>query len=264
MSMFSSYGRRAIALGARAPLPVAATRRPPVPWKARDAFAILAAGLAFLLASLIVTLGLFELQSADAHDTNTKDLISTIVQLAFFLLLLWLMWMLIVKRYRCDWRMLGLRAAGWQWVAAVPLIFAFLLFADVVMFHGMVAIFGPAAHWPTVLTSTTIDSAQQPGLDVLSIGTGVILTPLAEELLFRGVLYQGLRRTMPMGAAALVSALVFAGMHFTLVLFIPFTVMGLVLAWLYERSGSLFPGMLVHACNNGIILVIIVGSQTAH
>ncbi|HXT35225.1 MAG TPA: CPBP family intramembrane glutamic endopeptidase [Chloroflexota bacterium] len=263
MSMFSSYGRRAIALGARAPLPVAATRRPPVPWKARDAFVILAAGLAFLLGSLIVTLGLFELQSADAHDTNTKDLISTIVQLAFFLLLLWLIWMLIVKRYRCGWPMLGVRAVGWQWVAAVPLIVSFLIFVYVLMLHGMVAILGPAAHWPTVLTSTAIDSAQQPGLDGLSIVTGVILTPLAEELLFRGVLYQSLRRTMPLGGAALVSALVFAGMHFTLSLFIPLTFMGLVLAWLYERSGSLFPGMLVHACNNGILLVVIVGSQTA-
>ncbi|MGH2410358.1 MAG: lysostaphin resistance A-like protein, partial [Chloroflexota bacterium] len=234
------------------------------PWKARDAFAIMVAGLAFLLASLVVTLGLFELQSADAHDTNTKDAISAIVLLGFYLFLLWLIWMLIVKRYRSDWRALGLRAVGWQWVAGVPLVFAFLTFMWVIMYRGMVAVLGPTVQWPKVLTSTTVDSVHQPVLDVVIILTGVVLTPLVEELLFRGVLYQALRRTMPMGTAALIGSMIFAGMHFTLALFIPLTVMGYVLAWLYERSGSLIPGMLVHACNNGIILVIIAGSQTAH
>lgn len=263
MSMFSTYGRRALAVGGRAPLPVPATRRPPAPWKIRDAFVILGAGLAFLLASLIVTLGLFELQSADPHDQTTKDAISALVGLAFYLLYLWLIWMLIVKRYRCGWRMLGIRAVNWQWIAVVPILFAFLTFAYVVMLRGMVAILGPTTQWPKVLTSTTIDATHQPVLDVLIIVTGVILTPLAEELMFRGVLYQALRRRMPASAAALVSAMVFAGMHFTLLLFIPLTVLGILLAWLYERSGSLIPCMLVHACNNAIILVIIVGSQSS-
>jgi len=264
MSMFSSYGRRALAIGPRPALPLPATRRPAALWKARDAFAILGAGLLFLLASLIVTLGLFQLQAADTQDTDTKDTISAVVSLAFFLFLLWLIHMLIVKRYHCTWRMLGLRSVGWQWVAVVPLIFAFLTFLWTIMYRVMVALFGPTVQWPKVLSATTINSAHQPVLEVLIILTGVVLTPLAEELLFRGVLYQAFRRTMPVGVAALAASLIFAGMHFTLALFIPFAVMGYVLAWLFERSGSLIPGMLVHACNNGIILIIYVGTQNTH
>jgi membrane protease YdiL (CAAX protease family) len=264
MSMFSSYGRRELVLGSRPMLPLPATRRPAAPWKARDAFVILGAGLLFLVASLFVTLGLFQLQAADTQDTNTKDAISAIVLLAFYLFLLWLIQMLIVKRYRCTWQMLGLRSVGWQWVAVVPIIFAFLTFLWVIMFRVMVVLLGPTVQWPKVLTSTTVESAHQPVLEVLIILTGVVLTPLAEELLFRGVLYQAFRRTMPVGMAALAASLIFAGMHFTLALFIPLTVMGYVLAWLFDRSGSLIPGMLVHACNNGIILVILVGSQATH
>jgi membrane protease YdiL (CAAX protease family) len=83
-----------------------------------------------------------------------------------------------------------------------------------------------------------------------------------EELLFRGVLYQALRRRMPVGSAILISALIFSAMHLSLVLFIPFTLMGIILAAVYERSGSLIPTILLHACNNGIILLVIAGNTT--
>ena len=262
--MFSSYGRRDLAIGPRPTLPLPATRRPVAPWKARDAFAILGACLLFLLASLIVTLGLFQLQAADTQDANTKDAISAVVFLVFNLFLLWLIHMLIVKRYHYPWRMLGLRSVGWQWVAVVPIVFAFLTFLWVIMYRVLVAVLGPTVQWPKVLTTTAVDSAHQPVLEALIILTGVVLTPLAEELMFRGVLYQAFRRTMPAGVAALGASLIFAGMHFTLVLFIPLTIMGYVLAWLFERSGSLIPGMLVHACNNGIILVLIAGNPPNH
>ena len=260
--MFSSYGRRALSLSRRPSLPFAATRKPPAPWKVRDAFLIMGCGLAYLVTLLIVTLGLFQLQAVDGQAPDIKAAVSGFVLAGFYLFLLWLIWMLIVKRYRCTWRTVGLRFAGWQWIAAVPLVFALLTFSFVLMYRGMVAVFGPAVHWPRVLTSTTVDAAHQPLLDAVVILTGVILTPLTEELLFRGVLYQALRRSMPVGGAALLSALIFAAMHFTLALFIPLTVMGLVLALLYERSGSLLPSMLVHACNNAIILIIIAGSQS--
>jgi membrane protease YdiL (CAAX protease family) len=168
--------------------------------------------------------------------------------------------LLIVQRYRCSWRTLGLRSVGWQWLAAVPFVYALLTFAFVVMFRLMVLLLGPATHWPQPLTSTTVDATQQPVLEALVILSGVVLAPLVEELLFRGVLYQALRRSMPVGSAALISAVVFAAMHFNLLLFVPLALMGVVLALVYERSGSLLPTILVHACNNGIILLFSIGS----
>jgi membrane protease YdiL (CAAX protease family) len=154
-----------------------------------------------------------------------------------------------------------MRAVAWQWLAAVPIVYAILTFAYVLLYRGMVASFGPAAHWPQPLTSATVDATHQPLLEALVIITGMVLTPLVEELLFRGVLYQALRRTMPVSTAAMLSAMIFAFMHLNVVLFIPLLVMGLVLALVYEWSGSIVPTILVHACNNGIILLIIAGSQ---
>src|SRR5579871_1899522 len=106
--------------GGRTPLFPAATRRPAAIWKVRDAFLILCCGLLFLLVALIVSLGLAALQNVDAQSTTPRALISTVVSTSFYLFLLWMIWLLIVQRYRIEWRVLGLRMSGWQWLAVVP------------------------------------------------------------------------------------------------------------------------------------------------
>lgn len=254
--------RRAAAGGAsgRTPLLPAATRRPAAPWKVREAFLVLGTGLVFLIGALIVSSGIAHLQAIDTHDRLLQALISTVVSTAFYLFLLWMIYVLIVRPYHLTWRALGIRIANWQWLAAVPLVNALLIFSDVVFLRGLVALFGPSRTWPRQLNSATINATQQPIGLALVVASGLVLTPLVEEILFRGVLYQALRRTMPVGNAAVISALIFATMHGQLVLFVPFTIMGVILALIYERSGSLLPTILVHACNNGIILLFAIGA----
>jgi uncharacterized protein len=252
--------RRAVQFGVGGrPPALAATRRPPAPWKVRDAILIMVAGLAFLFGTLITTLGVFELQGGSLGDADGRAVLSTVVSTGFSLLLIWLIYIVVVRRYHSSWRSLGLRPVAWQWLAAVPFAFAVLTFSYVLMLRGAVAVFGPTAHWPKPLTTSAVNATHLPVLEAVLIVTNMLLTPIAEELLFRGVLYQALRRTMPVGSAVLLSAVIFAAMHLSLVFFIPFTVMGVVLAVVYERSGSLIPTILLHACNNGIILLFIAG-----
>lgn len=246
--------------GGRPPLLPAATRRPAAVWKARDAFLILGAGLLFLLSAMVVSLGLAQLQYVDPRSTAPRAVISTLVSASFYLFLFWMIRLLIVRRYRLRWWALGLRAANWQWLAAMPLVNALLIFSDVLFLRALVALFGPSNTWPRQLSQSTLDATQQPALLVLVVITGLILTPVIEEILFRGVLYQALRLRMPVGSAALLSAIVFALLHGQIVLLIPFTIMGVILALIYERSGSLWPTILVHACNNGIILLFAAGT----
>ena len=94
------------------------------------------------------------------------------------------------------------------------------------------------------------------GTDDLSITAGVI-APICEETFFRGMLFGGLRRRMPPIPAALISGLVFGGLHAaTGVSAIPvLVVFGVVLALVYERTRSLVPGMILHAFNNTLALL---------
>ncbi|GAB4217260.1 MAG: hypothetical protein OHK0022_59330 [Roseiflexaceae bacterium] len=82
-----------------------------------------------------------------------------------------------------------------------------------------------------------------PALAMLICG-GVIV-PIAEELLFRGVLYNWLR-SRGFWLAALVSSALFGLVHGHLTIGIIAFVLGLVCAWVYERSRSLWAPIAVH------------------
>ena len=74
---------------------------------------------------------------------------------------------------------------------------------------------------------------------------GGLLVPIAEELFFRGVLYTWLRDSFGIWIAIPGSALVFGLLHGEISVAGATFVMGLVLAWLYERSNSLWPSITI-------------------
>jgi len=83
----------------------------------------------------------------------------------------------------------------------------------------------------------------------------VVWAPLVEELAFRGLLYLGLRQRIGPLAAGVLSATLFAGLHFYTVPGMLVTLWsGLVWAWTLERTGSLWPGVVAHAAYNTVWL----------
>jgi membrane protease YdiL (CAAX protease family) len=85
----------------------------------------------------------------------------------------------------------------------------------------------------------------------------VVAAPISEEVCFRGMLFGGLRERLPRLAAALVSALIFGGLHATTGISAvpPLIIFGFVLALLYEKTGSIIPGILLHMLNNSVALL---------
>jgi len=87
-----------------------------------------------------------------------------------------------------------------------------------------------------------------------------IIPAVCEELFFRGMLLSALRSRITARQAVVVSAVAFAVFHVivleTLAVerFFPSLLLGLVLGWVCVRTGSLFPGILLHAANNGLLL----------
>jgi membrane protease YdiL (CAAX protease family) len=85
--------------------------------------------------------------------------------------------------------------------------------------------------------------------------------PCVEELFFRGFLFGLYRRRQPLWVAYLVSGAIFAAAHVmptrmdprqAVGLAMGIFVLGTILAWTYQRTGSLYPGMAAHALNNAI------------
>jgi sodium transport system permease protein len=95
----------------------------------------------------------------------------------------------------------------------------------------------------------------------------IAFTPaVCEELVFRGVLLQGLARELTMRRAVAGSALVFAAFHLsfeTVIRFLPTFWLGLLMAYVVWHTRSLFASMLMHFINNAtaVVLVTTTGLQ---
>ena len=85
---------------------------------------------------------------------------------------------------------------------------------------------------------------------VLSLESLVLVTPLSEEIFFRGFVFAGLLPRFGPRWAIAGSALVFCAFHLSVGLIIPIFVTGVLLAWLYWRTGSLWPSVAAHAAQN--------------
>jgi len=119
---------------------------------------------------------------------------------------------------------------------------------------------GLSAHWTEWFDRDLVWGSR--GLVGMTIFDTVVLTPVFEEIVFRGLLFATLRRRFGLGTAAMLSAAIFAVAHGYGVLgFAAVFWSGLLWAWSYERTGSLLPSMAAHAADNlmaslSVILVL--------
>ena len=94
----------------------------------------------------------------------------------------------------------------------------------------------------------------------LSLLIIAVLAPIAEELLFRGILLPALVRTqLGFWGAAVVSTLAWTLLHFTysiagmMLVFL----LGMIFSWLYARTGSLRVPIFAHMANNAIAALML-------
>ncbi len=95
---------------------------------------------------------------------------------------------------------------------------------------------------------------------VLIVGNGVIIAALAEEMLFRGMIQQTFEFHRDTATAIVISAILFAILHFNPWWMIQITILGLVLGYMAWKSASIWPTVLLHGINN---LLSIISANTA-
>jgi hypothetical protein len=107
------------------------------------------------------------------------------------------------------------------------------------------------------------DFGQRVFAEVAGILFGGIFGPIAEEIGFRGVLLDGLLKTQCRPwLAILISALVFGLFHGIGVQFFGAMLFGIMVGWLYWRTGSIIPGIIIHVVNNSLSFIDLSGQST--
>ncbi len=89
----------------------------------------------------------------------------------------------------------------------------------------------------------------------------VAMAPWVEELLFRGLLFRWLLGYRSVLASAILSGVFFGVIHDALTSIVPIACLGVALAWLYHRTGSLLTSIVFHTVFNAIMMILLFGSK---
>lgn len=99
---------------------------------------------------------------------------------------------------------------------------------------------------------------------VLGFFIVAVLTPLWEEVLFRGAFLSGLSRRFRPFEAVVLSAALFAACHLVLLTFAYLFVLGIALALVRRFHQNLWAPALLHAVNNALVLIVVLTAPTTN
>jgi hypothetical protein len=175
--------------------------------------------------------------------------------------------LLVLASFDQEWAVLGLVGlvavwpprVAWRPVAAAAVLRSYLLFAVpwflavVGYLRALHALGHPVPPQP-MLSELATHGIAAPGAWLLVAGI-VVVAPLAEEVLFRGYLFTGLRTVLSERATEVATAALFGLAHGPAYA-LPIAALALLFGRLRLRHGALLPSVLAHAVHNGITVLL--------
>ncbi len=197
----------------------------------------------------------------DITNAIITFLVSSIIEGAFIVAPLYFakhVYHAITPHLRLAWRALGFKEFNAGKAFILVILFGFIIIATDYLYQDAITLF----HWhlqtndQVILTRSKIE----PITTYATLLVAVFVAPFCEEIFFRGFVFTGLRRGMPLYLAVIISALLFAAAHGDPASFPVLLIIGLLLAILRWQTKSLWPGILLHCLNNslGAIEIILV------
>ena len=226
---------------------------PLVPWKAGDVLAAFLTAVIGMFAIIVI----FALIIDDVDSESALTINVSIAAVSAILLLV--SWFFGPMKYRVSITTLGLRSL--RSLGASHWLLPLMALTIILIFNGIYSIATSELDWD-VLEPPDLTFLGDFGASSLFI-TGFLIIgvgPFTEEVFFRGFALAGLARRWGPVAGILVSSVFFSVTHGSVAVLIPIFVAGLLLAWLYLRTGSLLASVLVHSTQNAVAFAVAVGT----
>lgn len=228
------------------------------PWQTETVILLIAGVFACLFLG-VVAIGVLRKLGVSAF-ASPDDLGPVLVATLSFQGAAWVMIFIFLKLHAVDWReAFGLRNANLPralllavgvLVVALPIVLALqqlsILTLDKMGWH-------PADQRAVDL----LMAAKSLWMRVYLAFFAVVLAPVAEEFIFRGVLFPWVKQLGWPKLAWVGVSLVFAAIHVNLPTFLPLFVLALVLTWIYDRTDCLIASIAAHSLFNAVNLVVL-------
>ena len=217
-----------------------------IAWGPREiaqALGIVVAGFLFLGATAALVVAIAGLSLSDSQVLGVSLVATLFLDLGLFGLAA----IFSVGKYRLRWSALGFRplVLDRAWVIVATVVG---MFAVVEVYIVIVQLIGAEGLLPqSTLEGDVFDNR---ALVVMAGILAVLAAPVAEETFFRGFLFGGLVKRLGVFGAALASGFLFSLAHAQPTTLIPFTFIGMVLAWSYVYTGSIWTNIGAHLVFN--------------
>ncbi len=173
----------------------------------------------------------------------------------------WVLIPIFLRLHHTRWR----DAFGWHrtesnraWFPVVLTVIIFLPVACLLLQYVSIYTLTKIGWQPETETAVTVlTSAKAWWLRVYLGVFTVAIAPVAEEFIFRGMLYPFVKQCGWPRLAWFGVSFLFALIHWNAAAFIPLFLLALVLTWLYERTDSLLVPIMAHALFNAVNLILL-------
>ncbi len=172
----------------------------------------------------------------------TSDIMAPMMVLGFVLMSLILWKGGYLRPFNEVWNVLTPSYLGWTALLGCALIF---------LIDSLLSLFD---FLPDILENA-FEALESGWLGIFAVS---VLGPILEEMLFRGAITRELLKRYKPQHAILFSGLIFGLFHINPAQVVPAMLIGFVLAWLYWRTKSIIPGIIIHIINNSLSCYITV------
>jgi membrane protease YdiL (CAAX protease family) len=212
-----------------------------VPWTAQDAWIGLGLAVVAVILGALLIVALPEASYLEVPALTVAELLYLLPVVA------------ILGRRKASWRLLGFNAfsGGAMGVGCGIIV---ITYAAIFIHNVTLMLLGV----PTQ-AETLVDLLDSAPVAVAVALAGILVAPFVEEIFFRGFVFQGLRQAYGWNKAALVSSALFGALHMQLVALIPTFLLGYALAIIFNRSNSIWPGIILHALVNALAIGVLLG-----
>jgi hypothetical protein len=239
-----------------------------IPWNLLDVIRVIILYFSFLalIKILFITGFVYSLISFIFRFNNSIIVIDSFENMAlgfslsYLIIVLILAYFIINKYKQSFFEALGVNVKSFikgvilglaSYVSYLPFLFIALLIS-----LGISSFFKMAPEENPLLNVFSIEG--RPWLLFYFVLCICIIGPIVEELFFRGFLYPALRKKVGSILSIFLSAALFSLLHMTFVGFLPIFFLGILLAYIYEKSGSLLPSITIHIIHNSSITLFLL------